>query len=187
MGSAWERFFVPAPGIWLAYLVGLLAAVAWDQEVYGDLGLANIYVLMIISLGMTYPLLHEAWTAPFVLRKGILRAATRADKFREEFQRREGQFRALVGYLDSLDHGGRWLPGVAMSVAFFLAFLAWGLIALNIPALTGTEDGLLNFIVFYGVHLGSVFGMQRIYRRATHRFTTDAVQKGYPFLESKPA
>lgn len=79
-------------------------------------------------------------------------------------------------YLESMGHGGHWLLGNVLSLAYFGGFVAWTLIAFDFPSLTGIGD----FFRFALVDGTLFLLLALVYRLLLKRLLRKARRAGYP-------
>jgi hypothetical protein len=84
--------------------------------------------------------------------------------------------RLLSEYLESLGHGGHWMMGNFLSLAYFGFLVAWAFITFNFHSLAGISD-----IVQFGIaNFSLVLLLAVVYHRLLGRFLRRARQAGYP-------
>ena len=164
-GGIWERFFLLSLFLWGGYALALMA---WAFFV-----LASMDAVWRVGVAsFSYLSLKEVWLTP-IMSASIMRAMVRMGLN----QNADGDDNALLlaKYLDSLGHGGHWMLGNILSLAYLGILAAWVLIALDFPSLTGTSSEF--WFVVANVILGLPLGIA--YHLLLGRLLGQARRAGY--------
>ncbi len=163
IGGRWERLFIMWPVFWVAYTAGMFSWFAWSNQ-------PSLVWIRFFWVAFTAVALLDVWVAPILSAK-VLRMLVDTDSGVAT-----ENASSLANYLET-QHGGRWLRGNLISLAYLVGYSVWGFVAaLFFPSLAGRNDEWS----FLGVHLGLVLSLLLVYWRFAAGLVRDAVRRGFP-------
>lgn len=162
IGGGWERFFLLWPWIWVTYGAAIMLWFPWSGKPVDAL-------VRFAWVALSAAFLVDAWVMPILSGK-VLRAAATRDESTDE-----SNALALADYLQSYHHGGRWLVGSALSLAYAVLLLVWG--AFSFFAADATA--LAGIWVFLAVHLVLVFSLLALYEVLLGGFLRKVSRSGH--------
>jgi hypothetical protein len=162
-GGRWERFFLIAPGLYVAYAVTLGALATYRSP-------SSDAFPRLLLVALSYVALSDSWKTP-ILSASVLRAT-----IGKGFNDSDENARLMGAYLESLGHGGHWYFGNLLSIAYLLTMAAWGLVAVDFPSLTG----LNGFLTFGAADTAFLLILWSAYRLLLMRLLRDARRAGFP-------
>jgi len=162
-GGRWERFFLIAPGLFVAYSItlGVLAT---------HLSPSSSAFPRVLLVALSYAALSDSWKTP-ILSAPVLRAT-----IGRGFNDSDENATLMAAYLESLGRGGHWRGGNILSVVYLLTMCAWALVAIDFPFVTG----LNGFLAFAGVDTAFLLLLWSAYRLLLMRLLRDARRAGFP-------
>jgi len=162
-GGGWERFFFLSLFLWTAYLLTLMT---WAFFVLGSVdGSWRVFLA-----SFSYLSLGEVWLTP-IMSASIMRAT-----IGKCINKNDDTVLLFADYLQSLGHGGHWLLGNIVSLAYFGIFLAWAFVAYEFPSLTGIDD-----VFSFGlVDITYLLLLWLVYHLLLKRLLGQARRAGYP-------